>query len=186
MLLFYPSPLSPSFSPPLPSLPILLPSPRPSHLPSPFSLLPSLSSIPQLTMQHNDGSTRRIFDPVYFPLDPGDCMCSTMEEAAENLHNLTAFSCNITDEECTNIYCVISDTNPQSYVDTRISPCDNPPSLHTTVVIYGNTQTIDANGNKTTRLNVLPADLKITIWHFDYSMDVEVSIHVYTVHCTLH
>ena len=119
-------------------------------------------------------STQSIFDPIYFPLDPGDCMCSTMQEAADNLHNLTAFPYDITDEECTTIRCIIADNPPQS-VTTRISPCDDPPSLHTTVVINGHTQNVVANGNQTTTLTDIAADLKITIWHFDYSMDVEVS-----------
>ena len=152
-----------SFIPPFSFLPLSPPLP-----------LPSLSFFPQLTERHNDDSTQSVLDPIYFPLDPGDCMCSTMQEAADNLHNLTAFPCDITDEECTTIRCTISD-NPPGSVTTRISPCDDPPSLHTTVVMNGDTQNIDTSGNLTTTLNDIPADLKITIWHFDYSMDVEVS-----------
>ena len=112
--------------------------------------------------------------PVYIPLDPGDCMCSTMQEVAGNLHDLTDFSCNTTDKECSSIRCNISDSPAQS-VTMYVSPCNDPPSLRLNIIVNGNTQNIETNGNQTTILSDIAADLRITIWHFDYSMDVEVS-----------
>jgi hypothetical protein len=128
-----------------------------------------------LTLHHNDGSGQTILTPLYIPLDPGDCMCSTMEDAADNIHNLTSFSCSVTDEECTSIQCDIADIPGQS-VGVTVSPCDDPPSLQFAVIVNGNTQSISADGNKTVSLGEVDADLRIRIWHFDYSMDVELTV----------
>ena len=99
-----------------------------------------------------------------------------MQEVAENLHEFTAFSCNTTDDECTSIRCDVIDTSVQS-VGMSVVPCSDPPSLVLSVDVEGDTQSISADGNRTVTLNDVPANLRINIWHFDYSMDVEVSIH---------
>ena len=97
----------------------------------------------QLMMQNSNGSIdiRSLFDPVYILLDADDCMCSSLQEVANNIHNLTSFSCNITDEECTNIQCDVSDSSLRS-VGMSVSPCDDPPSLQVNVIVDGETQYI--------------------------------------------
>ena len=129
------------------------------------------------------GSPLLLFDPVYIPLDPGDCMCNTMQEAADNLHDLTGFSCDTTDDECTSIRCDVSDSSAQSLplqsVGMSVRPCDDPPSLILSVAVNGDTQPITADDNKVVSLSHLDAKLRISVWHFDYSMDVEVSIHTH-------
>ena len=57
----------------------------------------------------------------------------------------------------------------------HVTPCDVPPSLQFNVSANGHTQKIFADGNQTTTLSDFDDTLRITIWHFDYSMDVEVS-----------
>ena len=126
-------------------------------------------------MEHY-GFRESLFEPVYVPLDPGDCMCSTMEEAADNIHNLTSFSCSVTDEECTSIRCNVSISPVQSFGMT-VSPCDDPPSLQFAMTANDATQSVSVNHNTTIPLNTIPAGLRISIWHFDYSIDVEVSTH---------
>ena len=100
-----------------------------------------------------------------------------MQEVADNIHDLTSFLCNITDEECTSIICNVSVSPVQSF-GMSVTPCDDPPSLQVNVIVDGDTQSIFADGNKTVSLRDVDADLRIRIWHFDYSMDVEVSIHL--------
>ena len=117
-----------------------------------------------------------MFGPVYFPLDPGDCMCHTMDDAAYNIQNLTDFNCYTTDEECTTINCDISDSVAQS-VSMSVKPCDDPPSVQVNVLANGHTHIIVANDNTTTSLSEIDAELRINLWHFDYSMDVQVSKH---------
>ena len=112
---------------------------------------------------------------MYIPLDPGDCMCSTMYLAASLIDNFSDFSCNDPEEECTTIRC---DGLTQS-ISLHVNPCDVPPSLQFNVHVFANNHTheIFANGNQTTSLSDFNGELEITMWHFDYSMDVEVSIH---------
>ena len=129
------------------------------------------------------GSTLLLFDPVYIPLNPGVCMCNTMQEVADNIHDLTGFSCDTTDNECNSIRCDESDSSSQSLplqsVGMSVSPCDDPPSLILNVGVNGDTQSITADDNKVVSLSHLDATLRISLWHFDYSMDVEVSMNSY-------
>ena len=99
-----------------------------------------------------------------------------MQEVADDIFNHTAeLYCYITDEECTSISCNAIDIEyPLQTVGMTVSPCDDPPSLQLNV---NDTQSIFADGNKTVSLGEVDADLRIRIWHFDYSMDVEVSTH---------
>ena len=98
-----------------------------------------------------------------------------MQEVADNVYDLASFLCRITDEGCTSIQCDVSDSPVQS-VGMTVSPCDDPPSLQVNVIVDSDTQYIFANGNKTVSLSDIDDTLRISIWHFDYSMDVEVSI----------
>ena len=101
-----------------------------------------------------------------------------MEDAADNIHNLTSFSCSVTDEECTSIQCDIGISDvPLQSVGMTVSPCDDPPSLQFAVIANGDTQSISVDHDTTIPLNAIAAELRIRIWHFDYSMDVEVSTH---------
>ena len=58
-----------------------------------------------------------------------------------------------------------------------VNPCNDPPSLQVNVLANGRTQTILANDNTTTSLSEVDAQLRINLWHFDYSMDVQVCKH---------
>ena len=103
-----------------------------------------------------------------------------MQKVADNLHDLTSFSCDTTDEECTNIQCDGVDSSAQSLplqsISMGVTPCDDPPSLHLNVDVNCDTQSIHADDNKIVSLSHLDAALGISVWHFDYSMDVEVSM----------
>ena len=73
--------------------------------------------------------------------------------------------------------CDVSNSVMESFSMTVIS-CDDPPSIQLNVHANNLTQTILANDNTTTSLNKVDAALNISLWHFDYSMDVEVCIHL--------
>ena len=100
-------------------------------------------------------------------------MCSTVEDMGHRINSIFYnFWCNITDEECTSVRC----DNPTYSVSMYVTPCDAPPSLQFNVYANGHTQIIFTTGNQTTTLSVVNGTLNITMWHFDYSMDVSVSI----------
>ena len=80
-------------------------------------------------------------------------------------------SCYVT-EECTGIRC----DNLTYPLSMYVTPCDVPPSLQFNLIANGHTQIIFATGNQTTRLSDVDGTLEITMWHFDYSMDVVVRI----------
>ena len=138
-------------------------------------------------MQHNFGITHFTVGPVYIPLDPGDCVCAAQCKKWQTtfMTSLISHVIYTTNEECSSIRCNISDSPAQS-VTLYVSPCNDPPSLQLNIIVNGNTQNIDTNGNQTTVLSDIAADLKITIWHFDYSMDVEVSISNYPMATIAH
>ena len=123
-------------------------------------------------MQYNNGSIYSVLDPLYIYLDPGDCMCKAMSSAASQIAYHSDFSCDDPDEECTRIRC----DRPTQSISLYVTPCDVPPSLQFNVFANGHVQIIFANGNQTTPLSDNDVELEITMWHFDYSMDVEVSI----------
>ena len=112
-----------------------------------------------------------LFDAVYIPLDPADCMCSSMENVAADIHLTTNYSCNTT-AVCNVITCDVRDS-PLRSVDVTVNPC--PPSLDVNIDILGRVRKIHANGNTTTSLGSVGVTLILTLWHYDYSMDVEVS-----------
>ena len=124
-------------------------------------------------LEHDEGSgdVKWLFDAVYIPLDPADCMCSSMENVAADIHLTTNYSCNTT-AVCNVITCDVRDS-PLRSVDVTVNPCHNPPSLDVNIDILGRVSKIHANDNTTTSLGSVA--LILTLWHYDYSMDVEVS-----------
>ena len=97
-------------------------------------------------------------------------MCITVGDIEDQMYFFNHLSCYVT-EECTGIRCDDL-THPLSMY---VTPCDVPPSLQFNLTANGHTQIIFATGNQTTSLRYVDATLEITMWHFDYSMDVKVS-----------
>ena len=87
------------------------------------------------------------------------------------VYSMSDPSCYITDDECTDTRC-----GGLTYtVSMYLTPCDVPPSLQFNVFANGHTRIIFADGNQTTALSDVNGTLQLIMWHFDYSMDVEVS-----------
>ena len=84
-------------------------------------------------------------------------------------------NCN-TDNECTTVRCDVSKSVVES-VSITVTSCDDPPSIQLNVHANGHTQSILANDNTTTSLSEVDAELRTKLWHFDYSMDVEVCVY---------
>ena len=116
-----------------------------------------------------------VYHPVFIPLHPGDCMCDTLQYESHTPIGYTV--CSTTDKECNTILCDVSNSVVESFSMTVIS-CDDPPSIQLNVHANNLTQTILANDNTTTSLSETVNELRISLWHFDYSMDIEVCIHL--------
>ena len=88
------------------------------------------------------------------------------------VYSMSNPSCYITNDECTDTRC---DSLTYPTVSMYVTSCDVPPSLQFNVFASGRTQIIFADGNQTTALSDVDGTLQLFMWHFDYSMDVEVS-----------
>ena len=98
-------------------------------------------------------------------------MCSSMENIATDIHSVS-YTCN-TAKNCTGVNC-ITNNSPLQSVNLTVFPCDSPPSLDLDVTLWTTVYRIHANDN-TTRILDNGVAIKIEIWHFDYSMDIQVS-----------
>ena len=113
--------------------------------------------------------------PVYIPLDPADCLCSSMQNVAEDIHLLSDFSCNTTVGNCAEIVCDVVNS-PLQFVSMEVIQCDSPPSLDISIVLQSSNYHVSTNTNRTLVLTSVGATLYINIWHYDYSMDVQVCV----------
>ena len=126
-------------------------------------------------MQRN-GSSRIdwIFHPVYIPLDPHGCMCSSMQSIL--LSNNTCESI----DECNHIRCNASNTAMESF-EMNVTACHHPPNPYQDPyldfkILMGHIHLIhNVHYSGTTRLSGSAAILYLTMWKFDYSMDIEAS-----------
>ena len=55
----------------------------------------------QFYIERDGEDPQIIMDPVYFPLHPATCMCESMKAVAEDF--VSSYSCNITNDECTEL-----------------------------------------------------------------------------------
>lgn len=116
-----------------------------------------------------------LFHDVYIPLDPADCMCSSVENVAADIQLRTSYNCSTT-ARCMQILCNVINTNSSlQSVDIVVNSCDNPPSLSLGVHTLDSSWTMHATDNTTMSLDGVGVVMLLKIWHYNYSMDVEVS-----------
>ena len=123
-----------------------------------------------------------LFDPLYVPLFPGDCMCSSMKNVASEIHERTNYNCRV-NSDCGEIQCTVRHNTLKS-INLIINSCDHPPSVDVELHMEGDDELIKihADHNTTTKLDSqLGGDLVIDLWHFNYSMDVEVHRTITTI-----
>ena len=115
-----------------------------------------------------------LFEAVYIPLDPYGCMCSSMETLAEDVNldisGSTDYNCTA---NCTEVVCEVWDSSLHA-VRMTVYQCDQPPSLMVEIAIDGATHAFKVNNNDTVSLGDLGIQLEVMLWHFNYSMDVQV------------
>ena len=98
-------------------------------------------------------------------------MCSSMENVASEIHHKINYDCT-TFDDCTEIQCTTRHSILQS-MNFIINSCEK--SLDVELHMEGDEiTTVHAEDNTTETLDSLGVDLIIDLWHFDYSMDVEV------------
>ena len=111
-----------------------------------------------------------LLEAVYVPLKPADCMCSSMKNIATDIHSVS-YICN-TAKDCTQLNCTVNDSPLQS-MNLTVYPCDSPPSLDLDVNLWTTVYRTHSSDNTTTVLDN-GVTVKIEIWHYDYSMDIQV------------
>ena len=101
-------------------------------------------------------------------------MCSSMENVASEIHDRTNYDCTV-NNDCDEIQCTVRHNTLKS-LNLIFNSCDLPPSVDVELHMEGDEVPIKihANRNTTTKLDRLGEDLVIDLWHFDYSMDIEV------------
>ena len=103
---------------------------------------------------------------VHVPLNASQCMC-------ESLKNLSQYSCT-KNSACNGVQC---DIDGLSYtVDLLVLSCDDPPGIGITILDPDGTDIYMGTFDQTQSIPIPPVgNLKVSILHHDYSMDVEVS-----------
>ena len=101
-------------------------------------------------------------------------MCSSMKNVASEIHERTNYDCTI-NSDCGEIQCTVRHNTLKS-INLIINSCDHPPSVDVELHMEGDEVPIKihADRNTTTKLDRLGEDLVIDLWHFNYSMDIEV------------
>ena len=106
-----------------------------------------------------------------------------MENVASEIHDRTNYDCTV-NIDCDEIHCTVRH-NALKSLKLTINSCDHPPSVDVELHVDGDEKPIKihANHNTTTKLDRLGEDFVIDLWHFDYSMDIEVHRTIYW-YCT--
>ena len=112
-------------------------------------------------------------DPVYFPLHPARCMCESMKAVAADF--ISSYSCNITNDECTELQCAVEDSVLESLTMT-ISQCDDPPTVTLQVAASNRTYTLPMARSTVKTLEDVGVTVAVYLWHHDYSIDLLVSL----------
>ena len=115
-----------------------------------------------------------LFEPLFVPLFPHDCICDSMENVASNIHYRANYDCTV-NNDCDEIQCTVRHSTLHS-VNFIFNSCDDPPSVDVELHMDSGTVTVHANDNITERVESLDVDMIIDLWHFDYSMDVQVYV----------
>ena len=91
---------------------------------------------------------------------------------ASQIHYRANYDCTV-NNDCDEIYCTVRHSTLRS-VNFIFNSCDHPPSVDVELHMDSGTVTVHANDNTTQTVQSLGVDLIIDLWHFDYSMDVQV------------
>ena len=95
-----------------------------------------------------------------------------MDIVADNIHDRINFACT-TYTDCAQVHCTTRH-GPLQGINLVVNSCDKPPSVDMELVIGGDKKMIHADHNITTSVDGIDEEFIIDLWHFDYSMDVEV------------
>ena len=100
-------------------------------------------------------------------------MCDSMQEVAEDIDLLANSTCHTTNNDCSQLQCTVEESALQSVI-MNVSQCENPPKVTLTIVAVGTSYNVEVTGNTTRIINGIT--VMITVWYYDYSMDLQVCV----------
>ena len=95
-----------------------------------------------------------------------------MRTVAYQIHYRANYDCTV-NNGCDEIYCTVRHSTLHA-VNFIFNSCDHPPSVDVELHMDSGIVIVHANDNITQTVQSLDVDLIVDLWHFDYSMDVQV------------
>ena len=110
-------------------------------------------------------------------------MCSSLEQVAQDIDlNIgtdfpTLYKC--TNPSCSQVVCQVFNSPFQS-LNMSVHSCSSPPSIDLSITISGEEHSYNIDRNQSILLSGFL--IKIQIWHYNYSMDIQVLCDYVHVH----
>ena len=126
-----------------------------------------------------------LIPPITVPIDQQFCSCQSLEGLANNTHTSSESKC-FTNDMCNGIRCNFTVLGIKVQLETLLLSCNNPPAIETVLEDENNaplsTNIASSTDTYYMRVNTLELPMYVEITHYNYSMDISVSLLMQHLH----